>query len=130
MNNESKSRAMRPRGSISKRNENSYRVRISYTDVQGKRQTINKTAPNPSEAKKLLTKTLAEIDKETYIKPSKLKVEDFLHQWLECTVKLTVGDSTYELYRIMCDKHLIPALGNIPLNQLRPEAKTKRFMPY
>jgi len=102
-------------------------VRVSYTDVQGKRQTINKTAPTAAEAKKLLTKTLGEVDKELYVKPSNIKVEDFLHQWLECTVKLAVADSTYELYRIMCDKHLIPALGSIPLSQLRPEAINKLY---
>jgi integrase len=124
-NNKSK---MRPRGSIAKRKENSYRVRVSYTDVQGKRQTINKTAPTPAEAKKLLTKTLGEVDKELYLKPSKIKVEDFLHQWLECTVKLEVADSTYELYRIMCDTHIIPAIGSIPLSQLRPEAINKLYI--
>ncbi|MDO9333180.1 MAG: tyrosine-type recombinase/integrase [Dehalococcoidales bacterium] len=107
------------RGSIVERG-NSYRVRISYQE-NGKRQMVTKTAPSRRQAEKLKTELLAEVDKGTFIKPSKLTVQAHLEQWLDGYVRSTVSPRTHELYNYIAHKHLIPALGAIPLSQLRPQ---------
>jgi integrase len=115
------------RGSIIKRSENSYRVMVSYTNEFGKRVQVTKTAPSPTKAEKLKTALLAEIDKGTFVKPSKLTVKVYLEQWLDGQVRSTVGDGTQELYTYLCKKHIIPALGDIALGNLRPQHIQKLY---
>ena len=47
-------------------------------------------------------------------------VADFLRMWLESSVKPRVRPLTYAGYRVNVEKHLIPALGKIRLDQLTP----------
>jgi len=108
------------RGSIVERG-NSYRVRVSYQGQDGKRRQITKTAASKRQAEKVRTVLLAEVDKGGYRKPPKITVRAHLEQWLDGHVRSTVSPSTHELYRIMAQKHLIPALGAIPLHQLSPQ---------
>jgi len=108
------------RGSIKQRGD-SFRVRVDYYDFNGKRRQVSKTAPSFRQAEVLVTKLQSEVDKGAFLKPSKIKVETFLNQWLEGYVKSTVGDKTLELYSYLSKKHLVPSLGNIPLAKLRSE---------
>lgn len=107
------------RGSITARG-NSYRVRVSYQE-DGKRRMATKTAHSKRQAEKLKNEMLAEIDKGIFLKPTKLTVRAHLEQWLDGHVRSTVSPSTHDLYQIIARKHLIPALGAIPLYQLRPQ---------
>jgi len=108
------------RGSITQRGD-SFRVRVDYYDLKGLRRQVSGTAPSFRKAELLSTKLQAEVDRGAFLKSSKIKVEAFLNQWLEGYVKSTVGDKTLELYSYLSKKHLIPALGNIPMANLRPQ---------
>jgi len=108
------------KGSIVARG-NSYRIRVSYRDAQGRRQFISKTASTKREAERVSAALLAEVGKGGYCKPAKITLKAHLEQWLDGHVRSTVSPSTHELYRIMAQKHLIPALGAIPLHQLSPQ---------
>ena len=108
------------RGSITQRGD-SFRVRVDYYDFNGRRRQVSGTASSFRQAELMSTKLQAEVDRGAFLKPSKIKVEAFLNQWLDGYVKSTVGDKTLELYSYLSKKHLIPALGNIPLANLRPQ---------
>lgn len=108
------------RGSIVQRG-NSYRVMVSYTNEFGKRVQVTKTASSSPKAEKLRTALLAEIDKGTFVKPSKLTVKAYLEQWLDGHVRSTVGPRTHELYEYLSRKYIIPILGDICLSNLRPQ---------
>ena len=108
------------RGSITQRGD-SFRVRVDYYDLNGRRRQVSKTAPSFRQAELLSTKLQAEVDRGGFLKPSKIKVEAFLNQWLDGYVKSTVSGATLELYSNLSRKHLIPALGNILLEKLRPQ---------
>ncbi len=43
-----------------------------------------------------------------------------MHSWLETTVKPRLRPLTYAGYKVNVEKHLVPTLGKIPLDQLTP----------
>jgi len=47
-----------------------------------------------------------------------LNVEEYLHLWLKDYCKPRLAPSTIHNYQSVIKKHLIPALGKIPLNEL------------
>ena len=49
------------------------------------------------------------------------RLADFLHTWLESSVKPRVRPLTYAGYKVNVEKHLIPTLGRIKLDQLTPQ---------
>jgi len=108
------------RGSVKARG-NSYRVRISYQDEAGKRHQVSKTASGSHQAEKLRTQLLGELDKGILAKPSKTTIGIYLEQWLKSYVASTVAPRTHESYAYIAKKHLIPALGQIKLCNLRPQ---------
>ena len=113
------------RGSIQERankdGTTSYIAVIAYKDVNtGKWRHIWKSAPSIRKAEALKTKLLSEVSKDNYTAPTKLTLEKYLLEW-QAGLPGPVGDRTCELYEYLCRVHLIPALGKIPLTQLRPQ---------
>lgn len=48
-------------------------------------------------------------------------LKTYLHQWLEEVHKPTIRLGSYNNYRIVLDKHIIPALGHIQVQKLTPQ---------
>jgi len=111
------------RGSISKRGD-SYRIKVSLGKdaVSGKYQAHYETLRGSKpEADKRLRELLYQLDKGTFVKPGKATVYEYLNAWLNDYVKPNLSPRTHELYSYICDKHLIPALGNVVLVDLKPQ---------
>ena len=83
----------------------------------GKRtQKLRRGFPNEKAAGKELRKLLVDVDKGTYVEPSKTLLRDYLLQeWLP---SLQVEPSTAASYAKNCRLHVIPYLGAIPLASL------------
>ena len=60
-----------------------------------------------------------EMQRGTYLEPSKTTVSQFLDRWLE-NVKMRVSAKTYERYEQVCHKNIAPLLGAVPLAKLKP----------
>jgi integrase len=56
----------------------------------------------------------------TYVDPSKETVGEFLHRWLRDYVEPSLALRTRLRYRQIVEGDLIPHLGNIPIQQLKP----------
>ncbi|MFO8143201.1 MAG: tyrosine-type recombinase/integrase [Dehalococcoidales bacterium] len=112
------------RGHITKRGKNSYSIVVNMgTDhVTGKRKqqwfTIKGTK---KDAESKLNEVLHQLDSGTFIAPSKTTVAEFLNKWLRDYAKPNLAPRTAEGYESIIRRHLIPALGTIPLTQLKPE---------
>ncbi|MFC1947543.1 tyrosine-type recombinase/integrase [Chloroflexota bacterium] len=110
------------RGHIKKRGD-SYSIVLSLgkDPITGKRVrqwiTVNGT---DKDAEKRLTELLHQYDTGTYMKPDKLKVSEYLGNWLKEYAKPNLSPRGYERYEIIARVHLIPALGNIELAKLKP----------
>ena len=112
------------RGSIIKRSEDSYRIKVSLgkDSVTGKYTAHYETVQgNKAKAEKRLRELLTEFDKGTFIRPDKATLSEYLKSWLLDYCKPNLAGNTLALYSIMCDKHINPTLGNIPLVELKPQ---------
>jgi integrase len=49
------------------------------------------------------------------------KLKDYLEHWLEVVHRPTIREGTYEGYRRILDKHILPTLGHLQLHRLTPE---------
>jgi integrase len=112
------------KGSIKRQSDNSYRIRASMgkDPISGKYVSHFETVKgNKKDAEKRLREILTEIDKVEFVKPSKMTLADYLVRWLSDYVKPNLSPRTYEGYEYIIRYHIIPSIGYIPLNALKPE---------
>ena len=109
------------RGHLKKRSSGSWTAWIEEPrSPNGKRkQRVVTIKGTKREAEARLAQIIHEQETGLYVSSSKLKVADFLRQWLDSYVTTNVRAKTEEGYRIIVERHLVPALGNIPLKGLQ-----------
>ncbi len=56
-----------------------------------------------------------------YQEPTREPTGEYLRRWIRDYAKTHVAASTYERYEDIVEKHLIPALGHVPLSRLSPQ---------
>jgi integrase len=101
-------------GAIDQRGENSFRLRWR---VDGKRYSKT-VAGSITDAKRELRKLLRSADTGTHVAPAKLTISDYVTTWLDNSRDLS--PKTLERYRELSAKQIIPHLGTIALQALRP----------
>jgi integrase len=77
---------------------------------------------NKRDAEARLREILRSADKGVYIKPQRLRLGEYLHDWLNGYVKTNCSLRTLDGYEAIINRHLAPTLGHIPLTQLEPSA--------
>lgn len=65
-----------------------------------------------------MAKRIVEIEEGSYIEPTKMRVREFFLQYLEAR-KINLRETTYYNYRKHINNHIIPKLGNIPMQKLK-----------
>lgn len=111
------------RGSIIQRkNSKNYTIVLDLgRDENGKRRRQWIAAgTSKREAHKRLTELLHEMNMGNYVRPGKLTTGDYLQIWLTDYCKSYLSDRTHELYSYICEKHIAPTLGRVPLADLKP----------
>jgi integrase len=111
---------MSSRGSIQRRGARSWRIRIEDGIDDGgrrKRHTITFKGTR-QDAQKELTRLLGSADTGTLTEPSKLTVAEQLRTWLDEAHELS--PKTAERFRQLAEYQIIPHLGNVPLQKLKP----------
>jgi len=73
------------------------------------------------DAQRELRRLLDALDQGTYVKPNKLALGEWLLEWCNTYVAMHTTPRTQESYGSVVRHHLIPALGTVPLNGLRPQ---------
>jgi len=104
------------RGSISKRESGSYRVRWHV----GERRYRSKSFRTKKEAEKFLSRIIDETHQGTYrdIKPASF--EAFALKWLEAHGS-SIRESTIKTYQVVINHHLVPFFGRTPLVVIGPD---------
>ncbi|MBI3909806.1 MAG: hypothetical protein HY320_02615 [Armatimonadetes bacterium] len=99
------------KGTVHQRGKNTWLIGVDLgKDAGGKRKRVWKTLHGPKkDAQRELTRILHELDTGAY-----------LERWLTDYAKSNTAPRTYEGYEDILQKHLIPALGQIPLKKLKP----------
>lgn len=108
------------RGHIRKRG-NGYAVVIELPrdPVTNKRRQKWVSAKTKKEAEKLLNQSLHDLDRGTYVEPTKLTVAEYLKSW-HASIESSIRPSSHRRFGEVVTNHLIPGLGSIPLAKLTP----------
>ena len=86
----------------------------------GKRKRFYKTIKgSKKDAERAMRSFISEIESRTFTKESKIKVKDFMHQWLDLYVKGQLSPTTVQHYIDQTEKYIIPEFGDLYLQQLR-----------
>lgn len=112
------------RGHITKRSKDSYSIAIR----RGKDPNTGKYLQSwftvkgtKKEAEKKLSELLHQLDNGVFMKPGKTSLAEYLETWLKDYVWANLAPRTAEGYEHIIRRHIIPALGNLTLSQLKPE---------
>src|SRR5262245_33277927 len=74
------------------------------------------------DAEAVLAKHVHDVNRGDFVQPSKRTFGQWLDEWLEKAIKPPAkAPSTYQHYKVVVDRHLKPALGAIPLQQLKAQ---------
>ena len=107
---------MSQRGSIHRRGD----VWIAYwrTETAEGRKQHTKSFRTKKEAQQFLTETLAAIQQGVFREPSKVTFGEFLvERWLPAREQ-ALRPSTFATYRGLVERHVVPALGHVQIQQL------------
>jgi len=108
------------RGSIRKRGANSWEIKIELERINGKRHRRFVTVKGTyKDAQKELTRLLSSADDGTLPDPTRMTVGEYLRAYLDSALRLS--PKTLERYRELAERQVIPHLGEIKLQKLRPE---------
>lgn len=115
--------------SIDKRPNGTYRIRVSSgTDANGKRlvETLNytPTETSPTKIEKEVQRVALEFEERVknglYVSGDKISFADYVQIWREQWAVDNLTQNGLESYVGMLDRKIIPAIGNIPIGQIRP----------
>ena len=102
----------------------------AYWWVDGLHDSVQKSKggfATKGEAQKYLNDTLQAMQVGQLAEPSKLRTGEYLlHRWLP-NRRASVRPSTYDSYRRSLDLHVVPAIGQIKLQNLRPDHLDKFY---
>ena len=94
---------------------------IGRDQSTGKRQQQWLSVPGTKkDAEKKLAELMHQLDTGAFVRPGKTTLTDFLTKWLT-DYRPHISPRGFERYEGIIKSHIIPALGNVKLTQLRPE---------
>ena len=109
------------RGNITRRGKSSWRLKFDDgTDpVSGRRRTRYVTVRGKrQDAQRELARLLNEVHNGTFLEPTKITIAEQLHAWLDGAHGLS--PKTVERYHQLAEQQIIPHLGLIQLQKLKP----------
>lgn len=110
-------------GHLERRSDKSWTIVIDVgrDPTTGKRKRIYRAFRGTKrEAEKEMARLIAELEKGTYVEPSKLTFGDYLKEWLKNREHDNLSPTTLRRYSQIVELRLIPKLGMLPLEKLRP----------
>jgi integrase len=109
-------------GSIYKMKDGRWRAAVSLgKDAQGKPIRKTFTKPTRHEVQDELTDALKDQRLGLLVAPQKQTLAQFLTWWLSEVVKTSARPKTMKFYEFVSRIHLIPALGDTPIQKLTPQ---------
>src|SRR2546421_5319319 len=107
-------------GSVFQRKDGRWVAQVRLENGQKKQRYFK--PDQEKEARTALRKMLNEKEQGMLPTGPNQTLKTYLEQWLEQVYKLSViRTSTYNQYRYLINKHIVPVLGYIPLQKLTPQ---------
>src|SRR6266508_3897919 len=83
----------------------------------GRRRQTKRMFKTKREAQDGLVELLASRRAGTFVEPSRLTVRSYLDQWLPSLANVGRAPTTLRNYRGKIDRHVLPRLGDVPLQE-------------
>jgi integrase len=113
-------------GSIWKTNTGAFRWQVTLGYKGSKRIAKSGTSRNKTEAEKAIAAAVTEHARGGIAEPSKVTVAEWLEKWLEHRTP-ALSSNTVTSYRHMINGHLVPGIGDIKLQALKPADLRKLY---
>jgi integrase len=112
----------RRKGSIRKRGEDSWQIRLSLgRNALGKRKFYTTTVTGKkADAQKELNKRLREQDIGIFVESSKLTLNEFFNNWLESVSKIKTSARTWYGHESIFNRYFRDTIGTKRLDRLEP----------
>ncbi len=112
------------RGHIRKKGEHSWQITFDIgAGPDGERRRYFETVKGgKKDAQRRLHELLVNLEKGIYAPPGSLTLAEHLNNWLTGYVKTNCSQRTLDGYQNIVKRHLIPALGQVQLKHLHPQA--------
>ncbi|GEN36629.1 tyrosine-type recombinase/integrase [Aneurinibacillus danicus] len=110
-------------GSLEQRGKDSWRLMVyGGRGPDGKEIRYRKTVKgiNKREAEKELAKFVAEVYTGNYIDSPKITLAEFISQWMKIYAEKELSPTTVQGYEGMLTLRILPALGHVELDKLKP----------
>lgn len=72
------------------------------------------------EAERAMVEKLNELNQGAFIEPSRTPLKDYLVRWLKDHAEINCAPKTHEGYSYIIHQHIIPDIGSITLDKLKP----------
>ena len=110
------------RGNLRQRSKGSWTLTLSGREDGRLRQTYHTVKGTKRDAEKELAKLINDMD-TGHSPPDKMTVRAFFERWLRDHVwrEGNLSPETAQVYQIIVEKHIVPALGSIRLQKLTPD---------
>lgn len=95
-----------------------YVVDIGKDHTGKRKQKFKGGFKTKKEAEKACAELITQIENEQYIEPSKIRLKDFILEFMEEHEKQTIRPTTYRTQINIIRKHIIPNLGHYELQKL------------
>jgi integrase len=122
-----KRRRGRGEGSIYERKDGRFAAVVNVGYRNGKRVRKTFYGETRIEVQEQLKKALREQQLGLPVAPDRQTMEEFLLSWLDGTARPRLRPRTFSDYKLIVEKHLVPAFGNVPLQKLGPEHVRNMF---
>jgi integrase len=118
------------RGHLRRRGEHSWEIKfdLGRDPSTGKRQTrYHSFKGTKRDAQAELTRLLSEAQKGTYVEANKETVASFLNRWDRDWAASNVSAKTLERYRQLIKNQILPQIGSMQIQKLRPVHLTELY---
>jgi integrase-like protein len=108
-------------GSITRRKNGLWMAQITVgrDPITGKPKRATFYGKTRQEVADKLTRALRDKQQGTFMAPHKLTLGEWLHTWLWEYKKSKLQPTSFDSYEMLVRRHLVPALGPIPLRDSR-----------
>ena len=93
--------------------------RGAYVGPDGKRRYVS--GKNKEGARRKLRKARGDAERGFVSDGGNVELSEYLDRWLNDSVRGSVKPITHQSYRMLVNKHVVPALGNVGLSKLTPD---------
>lgn len=110
-------------GSVIKRDKSYMAYYYTGEKINGKYVRKSKSGfKTKKEAQRFLRSVIEDIEAGLKVQGSEVLMKNFLSEWLDMYSSISgLAENTYRGYRTNINNHIIPVIGDIKLNSLKPE---------